>query len=136
MTDLNRTLVDIAVSTGHLEISAVGFSKLLSEALQRPPGPNKWDEMQPEDFGPQHDFDIEDHGSIVVFDCDSRAALHWCYKHLPDDCPRWGGTGFAIEHRFIGPIIEGARRDGLMSRQDYEEAMNAEERDRYAGEDS
>ncbi len=91
--------------------------------LRTPAGPNSWDEITSADFGPNEDFTVRDEGSIFIFNAVSNAALQWCYKHLPEDCPRWGARGFAIEHRYIGDIVEGARRDNLMSRADYVEAM-------------
>lgn len=105
---------------------------LIAKHLDNTIGPNNWDDIGPEDFGPEHDFDIEDHGSIVIVDCYSNAALQWCYKHLPQDCPRWGATGFAIEARYVGAIIEGMRRDALMTRQDFEEVMNEQREIEYA----
>lgn len=87
-------------------------------------GPNSWDDVTTDDFGPEHDFDIEDHGSIVVLDCYSNAALQWCYRHLPEYCPRWGRTGFAIERRYVADVIAGMKRDNLMDRNDYSNAMN------------
>lgn len=86
-------------------------------------GPNSWDEVTAEDFGPENDFTVTDHGTIFIFDCLSDAALQWCYYHFPEDAPRWGVRGFAVEHRFIGAIVAAAREDGLLSRQDYEDNM-------------
>ena len=105
--DLRSVLIDIATP----------------DPLQSPPGPNDWDNIGPEDYGPEHDFEVSDEGSIFIFTPISNAAFQWCYKHLPEDCPRWG-VGFAIEHRFIDAIVEGAKRDNLMSEWDYEQAMN------------
>ena len=116
MNDLNKTMLDIARNTGHLEIIDV------RDPLQTPPGPNDWDNIAPEDFGPEHDFEVTNHGTIFIFDPISVAATQWCYKHLPADGPRWG-KGFVIEHRYIEAIVNGARRDNLMSLEDYENAM-------------
>lgn len=96
-------------------------------------GPNDWDGITEADYALSFDFTAEDHGSIVVLDPKSRACLQWFYKHLPQDCPRWG-VGFAIEQNYVGAILEAMASDGLMSEDDYVEAMNSEERDRHAGE--
>ena len=92
--------------------------------LITPTSPNCWDDVSAADFGPEHDFDTEDHGSIIVIDCYSNAALQWCYHHLPEEVSRWGRTGFAIERRYIADIINGMKRDNLMDRKDYTDAMN------------
>jgi len=99
------------------------------------PGPNTWDKVTPEDFGPEHDYILIDHGSIVHLIPVSYAALQWCYAHLPEDAPRWGANGYVIEPRYVDPIVDGMRRDGLLSDVDYVNNMNAEQQDRLAGED-
>ena len=125
MTDLNDALRSI--SYGLVEPHRVQFPHCL-------PGPNNWDNIQPEDFGPEHDFELFDHGSIWIFFPISEAALQWCYKHLPEDCPRWGAKGFAIEHRYIEDIVAGARRDNLMSERDYEDAQEEANAIQHQGE--
>ena len=59
------------------------------------------------------DFVLIDHGSIVILDPVTDAALEWCYEHLPEDAPRWGRVGYAIELRYIHEIADAAVRDGL-----------------------
>ena len=98
-------------------------------------GPNRWDEMTQDDFAKDFDFVLSRQGSITVIDPKSEAALQWCYRFLPEDCPRWGARGFAIETNYLGPILHGMARDNLISDEEYEFRMNAEERDRMAGED-
>ena len=93
--------------------------------LMVPAGPNSWD-MAKDDvtqFGPEEDFTVDNEGDIFIFTPVSKAAIQWCYAKLPEDCPRWS-VGYVIEHRFIADIVIGARRDNLMSREDYEQAMN------------
>jgi hypothetical protein len=90
-------------------------------------GPHRWHEMTPADFGPEHDFDTEYHGPHWVLDPRSEAALQWCYAHLPQDCPRFGGCAFIIESAYMEPIIVAARRDGLLTRKDYRDRMNNEQ---------
>ena len=86
-------------------------------------GPNKWDEITPEDFGPQEDYRVQYESSLVILHPESEAALQWCYAKLPEDCPRWGAKGFAIETRYWPTIAEALQRDGLMSREEFEDAM-------------
>ncbi len=100
-------------------------------ALDLPPapkaGPNKWDEVTSKDFGPQEDYRVQYEGSLVILHPVSEAALQWCYAKLPEDCPRWGAHGFVIEARYWPTIEAGLKRDNLMSRQEFEDAMNEEE---------
>lgn len=97
-------------------------------------GPNKWNEITEDDFAFSFDYIIERHGSITILDPTSRAALEWLYAHLPEDCPRWGKLGFAVESNYVNDVLEGMARDGLLSEEEYVFSMNAEERDRHAGE--
>ena len=91
--------------------------------LQGKPGPNRWDEITEADLGENYDFEVLDHGDIIVIHPESEAALQWCYRHLPADCPRWGARGFAIEQKYSGAVIAGMERDGLVSEDDYDLAM-------------
>jgi hypothetical protein len=61
----------------------------------------------------QHDFRVQDEGTIKIFWPTSQNAISWCESHLPDDCPRWGKNGYVIEHRYIDDIVAGATADGL-----------------------
>ena len=97
-------------------------------------GPNNWYDILAKDFDFSFDYIIERHGSITILDPTSRAALEWLYCHLPEDCPRWGRLGFAVKTNYVGDVLEGMARDGLMSEEEYVFAMNAEERDLHAGE--
>jgi hypothetical protein len=90
-------------------------------------GPNDWDGVTQDDFGFSFDYIIEGHGSITIIDPTSRAALQWLYAHLPEDCPRWGKLGFAIETNYVSDVLEGMARDGLKSEAEYVEAMNNEQ---------
>lgn len=117
--ELKQALEDIATPFGLTDEYA-------SNPEPRKPvaGPSNWDSVGPGDFGPEHDFDYTDHGSIYVLDAVSEAALQWCYAKLPEDCPRWGARGFVIEPRYLPTIVYAMRRDNLMSRQDFEDAMD------------
>ena len=95
----------------------------VAEKFSNIPGPHRWHEMTGADFGPEHDFETENHKTLVIFEPISEAALQWCYAHLPEDCPRFGTRGFLIEAEHIKGVVGGARRDGLMTPEDYERAM-------------
>lgn len=43
------------------------------------------------------------------------AAREWVADHLPEDAQRLGNA-IAVEHRYIGDIVDGARNDGLAVR--------------------
>jgi len=86
-------------------------------------GENNWENIRPEDFGSKWDYELENHITLWIFTPVSEAALQWCYAHLPANAPRWGAKGFVIEARYINEIVKGATRDGLMSPEEYEHAM-------------
>ncbi len=133
MTSLHKVLKDIA-SVGSPETP---FGKAEPKRIEFPqcmPGPNTWDNVQPEDFGKDFDYITTGHGTIVVIDPVSPAAVQWLYRHLPEDCPRWGALGFVVESRYVLDVMAGMKRDGLTSQLEYDEAMANEERDRHAGE--
>ncbi len=94
-----------------------------ADPLQCFPGPNNWDNIKPSDFGPEHDYELLDHGDTVVFFPISEAGLQWCYKVLPEDTPRWGSKGFVIEAEYIDLLCRAARENNLMSEDEYEFAM-------------
>lgn len=39
----------------------------------------------------------------------------WATEHLPEDAQRLG-SGIAVEHRYIGDIVQGIKSDGLTVR--------------------
>ena len=95
---------------------------LLNEALReitraQNPRLNDWSPEQDRQddlkAGLEHDFRLQIEGSIIIIWPDSKRALHWCYEHLPEDCPRWGATGYVIEHRYIADVVDGMLRDDL-----------------------
>ena len=118
-TDLNGTLKEIA----RAQIPASG--------------PNDWTIVSPKDFGPCQDFDIWPVPCTDnwIFKPVSRAATQWAYKHLPEDSPRYGKNGYVIELSAIGEVVRAAKRDGLMSEEQYIEACEESNRLQYQGED-
>ena len=113
---LNEALIDVARGI-------YGRPLVDNIVLDNTVGPNNWDSITADDFGPRHDFEVDDHGSIFILTPVSEAALQWCYAHLPEDAPRWGSVSYAIEPRYIEDIVRGCQRDGLLSEDDYVEAM-------------
>lgn len=94
--------------------------------LAQPAGPNSWDEVGPGDFGPEHDFEIQIvHRTepLSVFKPVSSAALQWCYRFLPANCPRYGERSFVVKNKWIDLVCRQARHDNLMSLEDFEFAM-------------
>lgn len=60
------------------------------------------------------DFNLRDHGSVVILTPRTNAAEDWVIKHLPADAPAWGRSGYVIEPRFATPIVAGIHGDGLI----------------------
>jgi hypothetical protein len=58
------------------------------------------------------DIRVENHGSIVLLHAVTPAAHTWLVEHTPDDAP-WFGDALAVEPRYVGDILNGAREDGL-----------------------
>jgi len=58
------------------------------------------------------DFDLAEHGSIVILRPITPAATDWTTDHLPADCPRWL-DGYAIGTSFICNILRGLADAGL-----------------------
>lgn len=82
-----------------------------------------WAEIKPSDFGPEWDYELENHITRWIITPVSTAALEWCYAHLPEHLPRWGAKGFVIEAKHLNSIVKSMTRDGLMSAEEYERAM-------------
>lgn len=58
------------------------------------------------------DILIKDEGTLVLLTPVSSEGEHWLTDNLDPDCQHWG-SAFVVEHRYVGPIIEGARAEGL-----------------------
>ena len=59
------------------------------------------------------DFSIQDEGSILILNLLSKAAQDWAEEYLPEDRMSWGKNGVVVEHRYIGPIVDGMIAEGL-----------------------
>lgn len=51
------------------------------------------------------DFRLDDHGSIAVLTPLTDGAREWVDENIQVE-QTWGG-GIVIEHRYVGPILEG-----------------------------
>jgi hypothetical protein len=58
------------------------------------------------------DFDIADHGSLIILRPVSAEARDWIDDNL-DPNTQWGFGGAVIERRYFQPIYEGVVNDGL-----------------------
>lgn len=58
------------------------------------------------------DFDVADHGSIILLRAISAEAKDWADEYLPEDAQTFGGA-IVIERRFFEPIYDGIIADGL-----------------------
>jgi hypothetical protein len=125
-TNLRNTLIDIAGGLSH-ESWLPSKIQQLADRNACTDGRNEWDDVTEEDFGQYFDYRVENHSSIVIIHPDSKAALQWCYKHLPADAPRWGKNGYVVEPRYVGDIIKGLAADNLISESEYAERMNYEQ---------
>ena len=61
------------------------------------------------------DFELSGGDPVYLLRPRTRAARAWVQEHLPPDA-RWLGGAVAVEHRYIGSIIDGATGDGLTVR--------------------
>jgi hypothetical protein len=58
------------------------------------------------------DFQVSNQGTIFILIPLTDAAKGWVREHIPDDAQTWA-RGIVVEHRYIGPILEGIDADGL-----------------------
>lgn len=61
------------------------------------------------------DFTLQDEGSLFLLHPHTTAAREWMEEHLPMGSAetQFWGEAIVIEHRYIGPIVEGIQADGL-----------------------
>lgn len=60
----------------------------------------------------KYDFSVSGGGTLYMLYPLSKAAKQWADDNLPSDRQTLG-TGIAVEHRYIGDIVQGIRNDGL-----------------------
>jgi len=56
--------------------------------------------------------------TVYLLRAESDTAQAWIDEHIPEDATRFGG-GVAVEHRYIGDIVEGMIEDGLKPKVDF-----------------
>jgi hypothetical protein len=59
------------------------------------------------------DATLSNHGSIVLLHPTTDAARAWLEEHVSEDS-MWFGNGLVIEPRYLAPLVEGMRDDGLL----------------------
>ncbi len=61
------------------------------------------------------DIQIENHGSIVLFQPMNKEAKAWINDHVQDDA-QWFGRALAVEPRYAADLAQGMVEDGLVVR--------------------
>lgn len=62
---------------------------------------------------PKMDTLVDDCGSVVLITPASKAAKEWVAQHLSLEGWQWAGAAFCVEQRFVSPIVQGMKSDGL-----------------------
>lgn len=58
------------------------------------------------------DVFVQYEGTIGIIYGKTEAGADWLAENLDPNATRWGG-GYVVEHRYIGPILEGALEAGF-----------------------
>ena len=53
-------------------------------------------------------------GTVYLFDPVSDCGREWVERHVGYEPSQKFGGAIAVEHRYIGDLVDGARRDGLV----------------------
>jgi hypothetical protein len=59
------------------------------------------------------DLTISSDGIIYLFHPESPAALAWLDDNVRLEGWQWLGRAFAVEHRYVGALVDGMVADGL-----------------------
>jgi len=78
----------------------------------------------PVEQGEYGDFEVAVHGPRSIFTPISDAAIKWHIEHIPEWVDRHGKRSFVLDSDEMVAVIAAAERDGLISCEDYENAMN------------
>ena len=62
---------------------------------------------------PSNDLVFRNCGTVWQFIPLSQKASEWIQENVHTDDWQWIGPGFAVDWRFAGPLIQGARAAGL-----------------------
>ena len=65
------------------------------------------------DSTPIIDLYVQNEGTIFLLHPVSASGHSWCEENLDQEAQRLG-KAYAVEHRYISDIVDGARRDGLV----------------------
>jgi hypothetical protein len=60
----------------------------------------------------QVDIELNDQGTIWLVTPRTAEATDWIADHVQDDA-QWFGCSLVVEHRYVGPLVEGMANDGL-----------------------
>lgn len=58
------------------------------------------------------DIQYRNHGSVCILSGITDEGSQWLEENLATDAQRWG-NGYAVEPRYVAPILEGAVDSGL-----------------------
>lgn len=78
----------------------------------------------PVERGEHGDFEITNRGPVKNFDPISDAAIAWAIEHVPEWVDRTGKRAFVLDADEMDAVVAAAERDGLISCEDFQEAMN------------
>jgi hypothetical protein len=59
------------------------------------------------------DVRLSFHGSIVLLSPETEAARDWIEAHIDTETAQFWAGALAVEPRYLDPIVEGMREDGL-----------------------
>lgn len=59
------------------------------------------------------DFNVEDHGSLILVHLNTKRARSWIKKHVLTESWQWLGNAIAVEPRYTEELIFGMKRAGL-----------------------
>jgi hypothetical protein len=63
---------------------------------------------------PQADVHVSGGGTMYLVTPLSDEAKAWVEENVPLEDWQWLGSGFGVEHRYIGNLVEGMREAGLV----------------------
>ena len=87
--------------------------------------PTRLPKPTPVESGQYGDFEIKSHGPVSIFTPISDAAIRWTSDKIPLDwVPRHNVRGFILDTDEMDAVVAAAERDGLISCEAYQEAMN------------
>lgn len=73
---------------------------------------DRWRFTRPRAVTPTQDILVRNEGSIVLLEPKTPKADSWLEEHLDPDAMMFG-PAYAVEPRYVAPIVDGAIADGL-----------------------